>query len=302
MVATISFNPTITTNAAGSFNVTSTGYIAGTALNDPAVRNQLAGGTVASTETLPMWGGLGISENIPTQTSTTLPNPTLGATLTRATSLTAYAANSLTGFTVFDQAHAMVNSPQSPVPQSGSYGIVNYYRLGSLARIAVPCAAALASLEGGVNAPQVSWDFVNQLLVPYTPGYSANTITGAVWAATSGGQITFTVSTNPTTLVFAGDEIVVSGIVNSPASPNGFNGTWVVVSTTSTTIVVAAPAASGTAFGTYSSAGTVNAAVGGALPVKVLDIDIGNSMVPVYNATTGFVSWNRNGNCAVILI
>jgi hypothetical protein len=303
MTANIPFNAFVTTNAVGSFNTTASGLIVGTAYGDPAVRYQLAGGVLGTTETLPMPGGVGITEILQNDAySATATSGSLGPTITRALNLTAYNANSLTGFSVFDQNYAAVNSPQSPVPLSASGQLVNFYRLGSLARIAVQCSASLASLVGGVNVPEVSWDFVNQMLVPYTPGYSANTITGAVWAATSGGQITFTVSTNPTALVFAGDNILVSGIVNSPTSPNGFNGTWVVVSTTSTTIVVSAPASSGTAFGTYSSAGTVNAAVGGSLPVKVLSVDLGNSMVPVYSSATGFWTWNRSGNAAVIMI
>ena len=303
MTANIPFNAFVTTNAVGSFNITTSGLIVGTAYNDPAVRYQLAGGVLATTETLPMPGGVGINTAVPNSAySATALNGTLGPLITRALNLTAYNASALTGFSVFDQNHAAINSPQSPVPLAASGNLVNYYELGSRARIAVQCSASLPSLVGGTTAPQVSWDFVNQMLVPYTPGYSANTITGAVWASTSGGQITYTVSTNPTTLVFAGDNILVAGIVNSPTSPNGYNGTFVVVSTTSTTIVVSAPGTSATPFGTYSSAGTVNAAVGGALPVVIKDIDIGNSMVPVYSSATGFWTWNRSGNAAVIEI
>ena len=297
----LAFNPIITTNGAGSFNVTASGFIAGTAYPGPAQRYELSGGVLASTETIPMWGGVGVSELVPTPGSTTLPERALGTVIGRATTqANAYTAGALTGFSVFDQANAMVNNPQSPVPMASTGMSVNFCRFGSNARIALPCSPALVSVEGNPIGTRVSWDFVNQLVVPYTPGYSANTITGAVWANTAGGQITFTVVTDQTTTLAAGDEIVVSGIINSPASPNGWNGTWVVVSVTSTTIVVTAPAASGTAFGTYSSAGTVNAALGGALAVQVLDIDIGNSMVPVYNSTTGFCTWNRSGSCILV--
>lgn len=303
MTATIPFNPFVTTNATGSFNTTASGLIVGTAYGDPAVRYQLAGGVLSTSETLPMPGGVGVYEDMATFTySATATIGDLGPTIGRATNLTAYSNTALAGFSVFDQAHAMINNPQSPVPLSGSGDIVNFYRLGSLARIAVQCSASLSSLYGGTTSPEVSWDFVNQMLVPYTPGYSANTITNATWASTSGGQITFTVSTNPTTLVFAGDNILVTGVVCSPTTPNGFNGTWVVVSTSSTTIVVTASSLTSATAGTYSSGGSVNAAVGGALPVKVLDVEIGNSMVPVYNSTTGFWTWNRSGNAAVILI
>ena len=302
MTANIPFNAFVTTNATGSFNITSSGLIVGTVYNDPAVRYALMGGVLATTETLPMPGGVGINTAIQNDAFNTTLNGNLGPIITRAANLTAYNAAALTGFSVFDQAHAMVNSPQSPVPLAASGGQVNYYELGSRARLAVQVSPALASLVGGTTVPQVSWDFVNQWLVPYTPGYSANTVTGAVFATTNGGQITFTVSTNPTTLVFPGDNIIVTGIVTSPTSPNGFNGTWYVTATTSTTIVVAAPSLTSTLAGTYSSAGSVNAAVGGALPVIVKSIDLGNSMVPVYSSATGFWTWNRSGNAAVIEI
>jgi hypothetical protein len=305
MTANIPFNAFVTTNAVGSFNVTSSGLIVGTAYNDPAVRYQLVGGVLATTETLPMPGGVGINTAIPNSAySATAVNGTLGPLITRALNLTQYNANALTGFSVFDQAHAMINSPQSPVPLSASGGFVNYYELGSRARIAVQCSAALTSLVGGTTAPEVSWDFVNQMLVPYTPGYSAMTITtpGSVWSATNGGQIVFTSSGGaPSTYIAVGDNIIVSGIVCSPTSPNGYNGTWVVTAVTSTTVTVAASGTSAQ-FGSWASAGTVNAAVGGALPVVVKDIDIGNSMVPVYSSATGFWTWSRNGNAAVIEI
>ena len=65
MVANIAFNPNITTVSAGMFNTSSVGLVQGTAYPDPAIRYKLAGGTLASTETLPMWGGVGIYTDVP---------------------------------------------------------------------------------------------------------------------------------------------------------------------------------------------------------------------------------------------
>jgi hypothetical protein len=293
MAAQISFNPVLTTNASGSFNIQSEGYFQGTALNDPAVRNALAGGVLATTETLPMWGGVGIAEFVPG----TSPNPALGGNIKRATSLTG--ATALTGFSVFDQVHSMTTTPQSPVPLAGSSMSVNFYRLGSGARLALKAAPGLIALDGGIITQQVSWDFVGQQLVPYSPTYAANTITGAVWASTSGGRTTFTVSTDPTTLLDAGDVINVSGVVSTGGTGVGFNGAFVVVSTTSTTIVVTQAAASSP--GTYSSGGSV-AAGGGALACKVLEVALGNSMTVLYDAVTGFATWDRSGTTVVIQI
>jgi hypothetical protein len=203
MTAQFSINPNATTNAAGSFNVQSRGLIVGTAYPDPSTRFALSGGILATTETLPMFGGVGIGENIPGAGAKPT-DSSLGGTIVRATGGT-----NLTGFSVFDQNYSAINAPESPVPQTLSGGLVNFYRLGSGARVALAIDPSLASLEGGLITQQVSWDFTNQRVI-------------------------------------------------------AFDGT--------------------------------------ALPVKILLVDIGNSWVPVYNAGTGFVTWNMSGSACVALI
>lgn len=302
MTSSITFNPVLTTVAAGSFNTSSAGYIQGTALDQPAIRNSLAGGILNPSETLPMWGGVAISETTtPVGTATNLPLGNLGGYITRATSLTAAAAGQLTGFSVFDQDHAMINSPQSPVPLAASGMQVNFYRLGSGARIAVRCDSGLVNNEGVIITQNVSWDFTQMELVPYSPAYANTTITNAVWAATAGGQVTFTVGTDLTASLNAGDVIETTGVV-STAAAGVYNGQFIVVSVDATHIVVTYP---GTVSpGTYSSGGTVLAQQGaiGALGIKLLDVQIGNSMTVVYDSVTGFATWQRSGNCAIILI
>lgn len=167
MSAQISFNPQLSTNAAGTFGVQWDGLIQGTAFPDPAVRYALSSGYLASTETLPMWGGVAISEDIPAITGS-VPNAALGGSVIRANDYPGTDAGSLTGFSVFDQAYGMVNTPQSPVPLAGTYGQVNYYRLGSGARIVVAMDSALASLGDAVISSQVSWDFTNQKLIAFS--------------------------------------------------------------------------------------------------------------------------------------
>jgi hypothetical protein len=154
MVANIAFNPYLQTNAAGMFTVESDGLIVGTAFPDPAARFALSGGWLATAETLPMFGGVAISENVATERSTAPATPTradiaLGPVIARAT---AYA--NLTGFSVFDQNYAAVNTPQSPVPVVGSGGMVNFYRLGSGARVALAIDPTLVTLEGGLITAQ----------------------------------------------------------------------------------------------------------------------------------------------------
>jgi hypothetical protein len=163
MVANIAFNPYVQTSAAGMFNIESDGYIVGMAEPDPSTRFALAGGWLATTETLPMFGGVGISENIPQERPpVTRADVALGGTIARAT-----AEANLTGFSVFDQNYAAVNSPQSPVPTVGSGGLVNFYRLGSLARVALAIDPALITLEGTLITSQVSWDFTNQKIIAF---------------------------------------------------------------------------------------------------------------------------------------
>lgn len=173
-MAGFSLNPLVTTNAGGTFNVDSTGYIQGVTMDSPAIRNQLAGGVVAQTETVPMIGGLAISEAIPTgYVSGTAAGPkSLGGPISRATSV-GTGALPITGFTVFDQAHHMIATPQSPVPQALQGMSVHFYRLGSGARIALAVDPALISLQGGLITQQVSWDFTNQRVVAYTTGAGA---------------------------------------------------------------------------------------------------------------------------------
>jgi hypothetical protein len=162
----ISINPYIQTNAAGSFNIQTTGLIVGTAYPDPATRFALAGGWLDAAATQPIWGGCGISENIP-QSQPAAPPPLypakeLGSKIDLAT-----AEANLTGFAVFDQNYAAINTPQSPVPQTPPGGQVNFYRLGSGARIALEIDSTLVTLEGGLVTQQVSWDFTNQKIIAF---------------------------------------------------------------------------------------------------------------------------------------
>ena len=301
MTATLSFNPFVATNAVGSFNIDTGGGFQGTFMDDPAIRNALAGGILATTETIPMWGGVGISELVPTPGSATLPNSTLGGIISRATTQTAASAGQLTGFSVFNQAHSMVNSPQSPVPLAGSGNLVNFFRLGSGARIWVAMDPSLVTLENSIITTQVSWDFNNQVLQPYDASTATYSITSLTWASTNGGQTTV-VAAVATPVAGVGDVINISGATNTgTGGATAVNGNFTVTAFTDNQhFVIAAPAASGV-IGTI--AGTIVANYGvGALVCKILDINIGNSMTVTYNASTGFATWNRSGSAALILI
>lgn len=289
-INTIAFNPVSTTNAAGMFNVSSEGLIQGTAYNDPAVRNELAGGYLDPAETVAMWGGVGICEFLLGAAGT--PNRALGSAIKRATNVTAVTSGNVTGFSVFDQNHAMMVTPQQQVPIAISNMLVNFYRFGSNARIVVKCDAALAAtLAGGIVDPQVSWDFGAQQLCPFIAAYPANAITAASWASTNGGQVTFTTTTNHAVAV--GDDFTISGV-----NPSGYNGFYKAITGTATNSLVAAKTANP---GAYVSGGTLVAG-GGALAARVIDFNVGNSMTVDYDPVSGNIVWNRSGTAAVILI
>jgi hypothetical protein len=228
----------VTTNAAGSFNVFSTGFVQGMALDNPSSRQYLRAGVLAPTETLPMWGGVAISAAIIPGGKTTppLPNGQLGAQIIRATTVTTAATGQVTGFSVSDQNYASTNSPASPVPLAYSGGQVNYYRFGSGARVPVKLDPNLVDLEGKVVTTQVSWDFVNQMLVPYT---TATISSGTYPSATTVTAGTYTSATGATSLttgaahgLLPGDTFAISAMVGT-GSIASLNGTW--VATTGTT-------------------------------------------------------------------
>ena len=64
MSGTISFDPYATNQPQNTFLLQTQGYVQGTAYDDPSVRMEMAGGTLAATETLTMWGGVPLTELI----------------------------------------------------------------------------------------------------------------------------------------------------------------------------------------------------------------------------------------------
>jgi hypothetical protein len=167
MTASITINPMQTTNAAGLFRTNSNGFTQGDALDDPAVKFWLAGGVLSSSATTPIWGGIPIEETIPSA-STQPGGYTLGSTVIQAASNA-----TITGFSVFNQAYGGITTPQSTVPLYSSGMSVNYYRLGSGARIPLQIDPALISLDGSIITSQVSWDFAANQIIAYDAGVGA---------------------------------------------------------------------------------------------------------------------------------
>lgn len=161
----VNINPALMTNAAGGFLASSEGYVQGIALDDPATRNELCAGILVPTAANPIWGACGITESL----------PTAGTEADSVSSILALATAqaNLTGFTVFNQSAAMIQSAQSPAPLAPAGGAINFYRLGSGARIPVACSQAVAAaIAAGAINQALYWDYANQLLLN-APGGTA---------------------------------------------------------------------------------------------------------------------------------
>lgn len=285
MSSSISFNPYLTTNANGLFSISSYGLVQGVMEDDPSVRNELTGGILSASETVPMFGGVLLFENIPTA-GLSFQGPTVG----RATSIA-----TATGFSVTNQCFHWLTTPASNCPSIGVGGGVHFIRFGTGARLAVAIDPALVSLDGGSILQQVSWDFGSQSLVKYVASYAANVFTAMSGASPSGGLSVVTATTTSAHGLVPGDTITVSGV-----TPTGYNGSYVLQSgTTGSTIVYNVPTV--TPLGTVTTQGQVNAG-GGAIPVKILSIAVGNSKVAVYNPVTNTVNYNNSGSAALIVI
>lgn len=279
MVSNVSYNPYATTRAHNSFSVSSDGVTQGVAYDDPTVRNLLAGGYVADTETLPMWGGVAISEFI----GVTPGQGHRGNALKRSTSI----AN-LTGFTVYNQAHHLITFPTSPAPSAGVGMSMHFYRLGSKARIPVKASPDLVTEAGELITSQISWDFNAQHAVPYiaTGGsFTAN----AAWAS---GVVTVTTAD--------AHGFVTGAYVNmSGFTPDGYNGTYLVTVTSPTTFTYDLASDPGA----QTVAGTASAG-GGALPVRILKVVTGNARTVVYDPVANVTRWNEpsdNESVAIVI-
>lgn len=286
-MANLSLNPMATTNAAGSFGVQSDGFIQGVALDDPANRFNLASGTVAATETKPLWGGLPVAELLPGVKSSPR-----GSTIRRAVSLA-----ELEGFTVFNQAHNGLTTPQSPVPLYASGMSVSFYRLGSNMRVPLKASVQVVALgtAGASVKTALAWDFVNdRVTTAAAAAFAGSDIATSSVTYSNGVATATTASAHGLT---AGQYVKISGV-----APAAYNGTVVVLSApTATTFTYAPASAPG---GSATTQGTIGAVAQAdiTLPVKVLSIENGNSKTVSYDSKTGFLTWKNDDACALVLL
>lgn len=285
-MANLSLNPMATTNAAGSFGVVSDGFIQGVALDDPANRFNLASGTVAPNESLPLWGGVPVAELLPGTQSAPR-----GTTIRRAKSL-----EEMEGFSVFNQAHNGLTTPQSPVPMFASGMSVSFYRFGSNMRVPLKASSAVVALgtSGASVKTPLAWDFANnQLNTAADAAYSGSDVATTDIAFADGVATATTAAAHGFT---AGKYVKISG-----AAPEQYNGIVCIASVpTATTFTYTPASAPATAATTQGTIGSVNAA-DIALPVKVISIESGNSKTVSYDSKSGFLTWNNEDSCALVL-
>ncbi len=277
-----------TTVAEGQFGISTEGLVQGDVFPDPATRNAARTTILADDEETPMWGGVGVYENIPGAS----PNPALGPICGRATALTG--SKALAGFSTWS--YSNVNFPQSKVPTAGVGQQVITFALGSRARIVVACDDELvAQLQDQPIGTQVSWDFLQQRLVPYL-----GTLTISSGTYDNGtGIITLTMSA-PVTFG-DGDGVVISSLTGTGAYAS-LNGSYISINPTSgTTVTLQAAAGVGSSTITGGSL-TLGSGASSALPVKVLQVQETGCATVDYDEDTGWANWNYDGAAAVIQI
>lgn len=272
------FNPYVITNVQDSFSVQSQGYWQGDLQDDPAARFQLAPGIVAAGQAAPLWGGVAVFE----ETAPVTPNSSfLGSSIGRAIN-----ATQIAGFSVFNGSYSLPTTPQSPVPMANAGNSFNYVRLGTNNRVVVAVSSAVLALTGAYNPQLLSWDPVNSVVVPYSAlSGSPVAITSITWA---GGLATVVATAHGLT---TGQFATISGAV--PAGYNASGPVTVIDANTFTLVMPINP-------GLETTPGTVQSGLGG-FSATLLDVDT-NSATVVYNAVTGFATWNTSSNAAVIQI
>ncbi len=289
-MSVLTVNPMQTTNAKGTFNIKSEGFIQGVAIDDPAARYALAFGALSNSEIKPMWGGVAVNELLPGV------NPSArGANIKRATTL-----SELVGISVFNQAHNGLVTPQSPVPLFLSNMSVSFYRFGSGARVPVKASDAVIALAGtgiSVNQPLV-WNFATDSLDVFSTVAASVDTTGITYTPATATADGFATATTASAHGLA----VGAYVTITAAVPTAYNGTVQVLSVLTGTTFTYKPASVPAGAATTQGAVGVTTQSAVALPVKIIETQMGNSKTVAYDSTTGFATWNDSGNVAVILL
>jgi|SRR5580700_880614 hypothetical protein len=175
----LTLNPMLTSNSAGLFGAQTIGKVAGCLYPKPNARFNLRAGTIAASVTGLVYAGVAISAALASQANQSV-GAQQGPQLTLATALANFA-----GFAVADQSFAGIMTPQSTVPLFSPGMSISFVEPGSESVIALPISAAnAANLLSASQYTQLSWDFTNEVVIPYT-GAGANA--GAIPGGGPGG-------------------------------------------------------------------------------------------------------------------
>lgn len=164
----LTLDPMATTAAGDLARIHSDGLMQGQVLVNPYTSAGLDAGVIASNETYPLYAGLPVSLGIDTL------DAKRGNVVRK--SVVGNVAAGIMGFTVSQNAGTMgFQTPSSRVPLFPQGSGINFYPLGSKARIVVQIDNTLAgTLDGSdfINTP-VMWDFTNDKLVAWVSGTDA---------------------------------------------------------------------------------------------------------------------------------
>lgn len=147
-------NPYASGNFAGTFVANSKGFVQGGYAADSIAKTKLIAVRGASTETLPFWGGLAVSEKL----------AAVNGGLNTVARATAYA--NVTGFTVNAANYTSLVTTENTVPVAPVGTDLTILRLGSKVRIYLPIDPALdlTTLQVGTA---VSFDFTAGKIIAF---------------------------------------------------------------------------------------------------------------------------------------
>lgn len=150
-------SPYTTQAASNTFILETQGYVEGLPFDDTVARLWLATGVLDSSETIPIWGGVPVAEQI---NSAGANSDFLGPTLIRATTSVAP-----TGFCSTAQMMHMVTDVDNSVPISNPGDNIGFFRFNSNQRLAVQLDPALVTTVNGsttyINGLTMYWDVSN---------------------------------------------------------------------------------------------------------------------------------------------
>ena len=168
MAFALTLDPMATTAAGDLARIHSDGLMQGQVLVNPYTNAGLEAGIIASTETYPLYAGLPVSLGVDTM------DAKRGNVVRK--SVVGNVAAGIMGFTVSQNAGTMgFQTPSSPVPLFPQGSSINFYPLGSKARIVVQIDNTLAGTIDGTDfiTTPVMWDFTNDKLIAWTSGVDA---------------------------------------------------------------------------------------------------------------------------------